>query len=393
MADPTVIIAGAGPVGLLAALKLARAGVSVTVVEALPAIPDAPRALGHQWPVPQLLDGVGVLEDALAMGVIKRANQFRRPDTRAVDVMSLAIFDTDAERRYDLHLGQHELAEIFLRHFNELPGTAVRWNSRVVGLSQDGTGVSLSVETGKGVEELHGDWLIGADGSHSAVRRSLELRFDGHTWPDRFVATNVYFDFGAHGFGPATFLRDPVNWAIVIKFTKDDMWRVAYGEDATLTEDEVRSRVHERFRSILPGGDPYEVKAIASYRVHERCAETFRVGRVLLAGDAAHICNPAGGLGLMGGLLDANALGWALISHLSGESGEEILDHYAHERRTIFREVTSPIASRNKQSLSESDPEKMRAVDEGLRRSCTDPKILRIAAAEPGRLAGTFPLK
>jgi 2-polyprenyl-6-methoxyphenol hydroxylase-like FAD-dependent oxidoreductase len=333
-----------------------------------------------------------LLSDALAVGVIKRANQFRRPASHAVDVMSLAIFDSADERRFDLHLGQDSLSEIILRHLERLPHATVRWSSRVTGVAQADDGVSVAVDTREGPGRVPGDWLIGADGSHSVVRRQLGLKFDGRTWPDRFVATNVYFDFEAHGFGRATFVRDPANWAIIIKIRPDGLWRVAYGEEGTLTEEEVRARIGQRYRDILPGNDRYQLEAVASCRVHERCAGTFRAGRVLLAGDAAHICNPAGGFGLMGGLVDTNALSWALAAHLSGKEGEEIVDHYAQERRSIFLQATSPLASEFKRVLSEADPEKMRRDDDNIRRACSDPETMPIAAAVSTRLAGAFPL-
>lgn len=388
-----VIVSGGGPVGLFTALTLARARIPVVVLEALPAIPASPRALGYQWPSAKLFAQAGILDDALAVGIIKRENQFRRPATGAIDTMSMSVLDTADESPYDLHVGQHVLADIILRNLLTTTDNAeVRWNTRVTGMSQDDDEVRVAVEAPDGPDVIRGSWLVGADGAHSRVREAAGLSFDGVTWPRRFVATNVHYDFEAHGYARATFLRDPVNWAIVIKINDKGLWRVAYGEDPDLTEDQVRSRVAEHYRVLLPGDEPYELELVNSYRTHERCSERFRVGRVLLAGDAAHICNPCGALGLMSGLFDAAALGNCLARVIHGVAPDILLDRYAEERRRIFLDVAAPRATENRRVLTESDPERMRQDDEELRHVCGNADILRHAVSFPAQIVGELAL-
>ena len=225
----------------------------------------------------------------------------------------------DTAYPYNLHLAQHELAGIILRHFEDMPGAEVRWNTRVSGVEQDAKGVTVTVDTDqRHADALRCDWLIGADGGRSGVRRALGLSFEGHTHAERFVSTNVVYDFEARGFARANFVVDPVHWAVVVKINEDGLWRVTYGEDSSLPEDSVRERVPSITGICLPDSDPYELEAVGPFRVHERCVDHFRVGRVLMAGDAAHVCNPLGGLGLTSGLLDGIILGDALSAVIAG---------------------------------------------------------------------------
>ena len=201
------------------------------------------------------------------------------------------------------------------------------------------------------------DWVLGTDGARSTVRSLLGLEFEGFTWPDRFVATNIDYPFLDHGFCNANMLVDPVNWAVVGRLGRENLWRLTYGEDASLDEAGILDRLPERFAAILPDPSiPYRIDNFSPYRVHQRCAPEFRVGRVLLAGDAAHACNPCGGLGLTGGVLDADAVSDALGAVIAGKAGESVLDFYARERRRVFVEVASPMSTNFKRLLSESDP-------------------------------------
>jgi 2-polyprenyl-6-methoxyphenol hydroxylase-like FAD-dependent oxidoreductase len=384
-----VIVAGAGPVGLVAALKLAREGVPILVVDAESEIVRLPRAVVYHSVTVEELDRMGLLDDLKAVGIVKQDYQFRTVtgDILCKPHMSVLRPD-DTAYPFNLHLAQHELAGIILRHFEDIAGAEVRWNTRVTGVEQDATGVTVTVEAEGGASQLRCNWLIGADGGRSGVRRALGLSFDGRTHADRFVSTNVVYDFEARGFARANFIVDPVHWAVIVKINKDGLWRVTYGEDASLPEASVRERVPEHYKHLLPDSDPYELEAVSPFRVHERCVEQFRIGRVLMAGDAAHVCNPLGGLGLTSGLLDAMILGDALSAVIAGRAGEELLDRYAQERRRVFTEVTGPTAAENKRRLSETDPEKKRADNERFRMIREDSDFQRQMLTFTYRLKG-----
>jgi 2-polyprenyl-6-methoxyphenol hydroxylase-like FAD-dependent oxidoreductase len=327
------------------------------VLEAEAAINDSPRAAIYFPTTLKILQRLGVLEDTLDIAYRSHRFSYRMLATgQAIHVDTTNTFPPDAPYPFNAHFGQHILAQIILRHLTRLPNASVRFNANVVGLSQDAAGATLTVATPTGQEELRAKWIVGTDGARSTVRQLVGLPFEGHTWPERFVATNVRYDFEKYGFEPANMVADAVNWAVVARLGRDDLWRVTYAEDANLPEHEIERRIPLHYNAILPDPKaPYEVVAFSPYRVHERCAPSFRAGRVLFAGDAAHACNPCGGMGLTGGVIDAGALTDVLSAVLAGRADETVLDFYAQERRRVFLEVSSPIASEYKRRMSEPD--------------------------------------
>jgi 2-polyprenyl-6-methoxyphenol hydroxylase-like FAD-dependent oxidoreductase len=365
---PGVAIVGAGPVGFLSALGIARAGMPVTIIEAESGINDSPRAAVYFPNTLRILDGLGLLADVEEVAYKSTRFSYRLLATNE----SVHVDATDTlppEYPYNAHFGQHVLAQIVSRHFLRLPHAQCRWNTRLIGLEQDASAVTLTLDTPAGHAQLRTDWVVGADGARSAVRHLLGLPFEGLTWPERFVATNVRYDFQKYDFEPANMVADPVNWAVVARLGRDDLWRVTYAEDASLDEAQVVRRIPQHYTAILPDpAAPYEIVASSPYRVHERCAPTFRVGRVLLAGDAAHACNPCGGLGLTGGVIDSRALVEVLTAVIAGRAPESALDFYSTERRRVFKEVTSPVATRYKQRMCEPDAQQRRADFEEFRR-------------------------
>lgn len=354
-----VIVVGAGPVGFLTALGLARRGIPVTLLEAEDGINSSPRAAIYFPTTLEILDRLGLLADAEAIGLPSTRFSMRYPDAGEIVYSDLRnTLPPGTQYDHNLHFGQHLLAELVSQHLNRLANARVLWNHKVESLSQDRNGVTLGVATPEGPRELHADWVIGTDGARSSVRRLLGLPFEGHTWPDRFIATNVEYDFEKYGFELANMISDPVNWAVVARLGRENLWRVTFGEDAALAEDDVHARIPQHYAAIFPGNEPYCILAASPYRVQERCAPAFRIGRTMLAGDAAHACNPCGGLGLTTGVIDADALIAVMSAVIEGKAGESVLDFYATERKRVFHDVTSPIATNFKRVLSEKDPVK-----------------------------------
>lgn len=384
-----VLVCGAGPVGLVTALSLARRGIRVVVVEAADAISEAPRAAVYHSPVVERLDALGLLDDLKATGVIKRAYHYWTRDHRLLGHFTFDVLrPEDTAYPFNLHLGQPTLTRVILKHFLRVPGAEVRWQHRVAAIEQDESGATVTVVTPEGERRIRAAWVVGADGAHSGVRKALGLKLEGHTWPEWFMATNVRFDFEAAGFGQSNVVLDPEHWAIIVIIDQTGLWRCTYREDGELTENEVRQRVPERYSLFAPGLADCAPEAASPYRVHERCVERFRCGRVLLAGDAAHLVNPIGGLGLTGGLLDAVPLADALAAVINGQRGEEVLDAWAHERRRVFLEVTAPTAQENRRRIGERDPERRREDAERLRRLSEDPAAAREALLNVFRLVG-----
>ena len=353
-----VVIVGAGPVGLLTALGLARQGVGVTVLDSEPEVVKSPRAAVYFHTTISILAKLGLSDEAHEIGLSSTEFMMHWLDTgeRVASDMRDAL-EPGQEFDHNLHFGQHILAELVMRHLARLPNTEVLWDHTVKALAQTAGEIRLAVDTDDGEVTFEAEWVIGTDGARSTVRKLLGLEFEGFTWPDRFVATNIEYPFRESGYANANMVVDPVNWAVIGRLGRENLWRLTYGEDAGLDEATILERLPERFAAILPDPSvPYRIDNFSPYRVHQRCAPTFRVGRALLAGDAAHACNPCGGLGLTGGVLDADSLSDALGAVIAGRTGESVLDFYSQERRRVFIEVTSPMSTNFKRLLSEPDP-------------------------------------
>ncbi|MGN7934044.1 FAD-dependent oxidoreductase [Pseudomonas mediterranea] len=381
-----VIIVGAGPVGLLTAVALAQEKLSVLVLEADAVISNAPRAAVYFPSTLAVLDELGMLEDVAAQSVKGISFATRVPEFNFIaeirhEVMRGITYD------YQLHCGQDEIAKIAMRHAEAL-GVEVRFNNKVTDLQQSSSGVTLTVETPEGSRELRGSWVIGADGARSTVRRLLGQTFDGHTWENRFVATNVYCDFTKHGYCPANIIADPLDAGVVMAIDKKGLWRVTYQEDASFPAETHRDRIPGRYANILPPGEPYEIVSSNPYTIHQRAASSFRVGRTFLAGDSAHATNPLGGLGLTGGIWDGMILADLIAAVMRNEAKDEVFDKWAAERRRVFWEVASAGASENKRMVEEKDLAKRKIDMENMRATAENPELSRLMMLYPFRLIG-----
>jgi 2-polyprenyl-6-methoxyphenol hydroxylase-like FAD-dependent oxidoreductase len=373
MADRVdAIVVGAGPVGMLTALALAQAGARVTVLEKEPDIVDSPRAAVYFPSTLLVLDELGLLEELLAIGFTNRTFGTHIPEFGYTSVVTTEPVE-GIEYDYQLHAGQHDVARVAMEHARKL-GVEVLFEHEVRAFEDGADGVTLSAATPAGERIFSARWLIGADGARSTVRRLAGIEFEGHTWPERFVATNVKFDFSRLGYSQANFVCDPVNMAVIAQLDREGVWRCTYMEDSALPVESYEERIHRRYEWFMRGSKDYEIVSASPYMLHQRAAASLRQGHVLLAGDAAHATNPCGGLGLTSGVWTGMVLADALGAVLRGEEDESILDRYSDERRRVFWEVVSPAATENKRMLQESDPEQRQKDLAAVRALSDDPE-------------------
>jgi 3-(3-hydroxy-phenyl)propionate hydroxylase len=274
---------------------------------------------------------------------------------------------------YRLHLEQHRLTPIILSKLKAYPHAQVRFSHKVVDVSQDADEVLINAETPGGTEIFRADWLVGADGGRSTVRKCADVGFDGFTWDERFVVASTTYDYEPHGYTMNAYVADPEEWATLFKMPDEGppgIWRVIFPvppeEEEALTLSE--AMVEKRMQTFLPRKERYQIKYKGIYSVHQRVAKEFRVGRVLLAGDAAHLNNPMGAFGLNGGIHDSFNLTEKLAKVCRGEAGPSLLDLYVRQRRTVNLEYVQEHSIKNLRRLNEKSEEKRKANFEELRR-------------------------
>ncbi|MCP2067570.1 UNVERIFIED_ORG: 3-(3-hydroxy-phenyl)propionate hydroxylase/6-hydroxy-3-succinoylpyridine 3-monooxygenase [Pseudomonas reinekei] len=347
-----IIVVGGGPAGLLTALGLARQGNRVTVIEADDKLNISPRAIVyHCSTLPHLRD-LGVLDDCIKDGFLRQDLVWRVHETGEMIRWDLNCLEDAVELPYALHLGQDKLSAIVIEHLKKLPNVEVRYSTSLVSCIDRGAGVVATVENNGQREDIEGHWLVGADGARSVVRREvLKMNFFGVTWPERYVATNLRIDLDSMGYGKATMQVDPVYGSVICKIDAEDAWRVTFVEDPGLPIEGLEQRIATVFAKLLPNQIPYEMDAFTPYRMHQRVADRMRQGRILLVGDAAHVTNPTGGLGLTGGMFDCFALVEALGRVIHDGAGDKVLEFYDRDRRRKFIELVSPRASQNLRTL------------------------------------------
>lgn len=356
MPDDDVTVVGGGPHGLLHALALAQAGIDVTVLGVRPpATTSTPHAMTFHWSMMRGLRQLGILDEALARGLMHRVWSLSVLASDERMFFDLDVIADDVEHPYTLHLAQEALGEIIMARLGALPNVHLESNTRVLRLAQDDSGVTVTADSPDGPREYRSAWVVGADGATSAVRRAIGLGLPGITWPERFVATNVRFDFASLGHEVSALQLDPTDGALIAQIDHTGLWRYTYAENLNLPEESVGDRMPEVFRRVLPDGAEYEVQAWAAHRMHQRVAETFRVGRVLLLGDAAHVTAPTSSYGLAGGFFDSVSLVEALSAVIRDGVDDEILDRYSEVRRRVFTELASPVSSESKNLLWSSE--------------------------------------
>jgi len=371
-----VIVVGAGPVGTVAALACARFGLSVTLLEAQSRIDDSPRASTTQPPTLEILAELGLIDEYLRVGLVSRTFQFwDRPTLKLIAEFDFDRLKGETAYPFVVQTEQHKLANMAIERLRALGNAEVRLGEKVTAVEQDQTRVKVKTAS----SELSADYVIAADGGRSTVRKALDIEFEGYTWPERFLVITTKFDFqAALGCCFRNYMADPQEWTNLFKVAGDDLkgrWRAVFNtrEDETdeeaLSDASVRARLS---RIYVPEGER-DYLHLNLYAVHQRVAKSFRKGRVLLCGDAAHVNNPIGGLGLNSGIHEAWDLAGLLNRVLRGEA-EQILDTYEAKRRPLNIKYVQEQTIANKRRLEERDPAQRAQRFAELRASAEDPK-------------------
>jgi 3-(3-hydroxy-phenyl)propionate hydroxylase len=371
-----VLIAGAGPTGMVAARYLADEGIPVTVVEAGETVQKDLRASTFHPPTLEMLERFGATQHCIDAGLICPLWQFRDRHTGPVATFDLGLLADVTPHPYRLQCEQWRLNQFLREQLKQFPHAEMRYGCRSVSVTQDNDSVSLTIDTGNGEEVLKGRYLIGSDGASSPVRKSLGIDFEGMTIPESYLTLSTPFQFqeAMPDLADVAYLSDPEEWIVLLRTRS--VWRVLFpssgGTDEEITDP---NRVQKRLQSVVARDVPYEVVHKTAYRVHERVATNYVSGRVFLAGDAAHINNPLGGMGMNGSIHDAMNLCEKLTALWRDPTiGLDSMQRYNRQRRKVAIDTVQAQSLRNRQILNETDSAKRQAYYDDLQRIVDDPE-------------------
>jgi len=343
-----VLVAGAGPVGLVGALILARAGVDVVLIEKRAGLNTASKASTFHPATLEILDGLGVLKPMLSEGEIVRRIQYRTPEGPFAE-FALSDLADRTPFPFRMHLEQARLTPLLLAELERLPNARVLFETGFESIEQDESGATVRTEGPQGGVTIRADYVLGTDGARSAVREALGIAFDGTVYPHKIlrVMTHDDLDRVMPGIAPITYLH---NGGKSLSFLKmPDCWRIIIRVPGDVADEQALQDdwFIERIREVLPSWSPAPgVVDRDVYGASRRVASHYHVGRTFLAGDSAHVTNTRGGMNMNCGIHDVQALAHTIIRALR-EHRPELVVATADERKRVAEEMLIPRTDRN----------------------------------------------
>ena len=327
-----VVIVGAGPVGLAAAIDCKLQGLDVLVLDDDDTVSVGSRGLCYAKRTLEILDRLGVADAVRGKGVEWNVGRtFFRQD----EVFNFNLLPApDHKHPGMVNLQQYYLEEFLVARAMEL-GVELRWKNKLTAITQHDDHCQLQVATPDGSYALQADWLIACDGARSPLRQMLGLEVEGKVFMDRFLIADVLMkaDFPAERW----FWFDPPfhpNQSVLLHREADNVWRIDFqlGWDADPVEERKPENVIPRIRAMLGDDREFELEWVSVYTFQCRRMEKFRHGRVLFAGDAAHQVSPFGARGANSGIQDADNLVWKLKLVITDKASPALLSTYSDER-------------------------------------------------------------
>jgi 2-polyprenyl-6-methoxyphenol hydroxylase-like FAD-dependent oxidoreductase len=380
-AERPVVVVGGGPVGMTAAATLAAQGVPVVVVELHPEPRPDWRASTFHAATLELLETIDITDQMHKEGLVVPKYQFRDRRDGLVAEFDFRLLADETPYPYRLQLNQQHLVRMLFERLQEDDLVQVRFGTRLTGLQITPEGATLQLSGPDGDTELAASYVIGADGPRSVVRNSLGLSFDGFTYPERFIITSTLVDLQEliPDLGHVNYVADPEEWLFILR--TPESWRVIWPVPDGMSQEEAEDPeyLERQMQRVAPHPAGYPIIDKQLYNVHQRVAGAFRVGPVLLAGDAAHLNSPIGGVGLNSGIHDAmdGARRLARIARGQADDVDAELNAYDHVRRTVAVEYVQADTQRNTDRLRESDEQVRRQHHADMRAIAGDPEKAR----------------
>jgi 3-(3-hydroxy-phenyl)propionate hydroxylase len=375
-----VVIAGAGTTGTIAAYALARRGIDVLLVEACPDCPEDLRASTFHPPTLEMLESLDLLDELQPLGLRAPIYQYRNRRSGEVLAFDLTEVGDVLKYPYRLQCEQWKLSRLICARIADHPHADIIYNHRVIHLDQDANGVTVSMEGPHAVEQVRADYLIAADGANSVTRKWLGVSFDGFTYPEKFLTLTTLLPAEAffENLSYVNYVADAQEWCVLLRVPS--LWRILAPAAETDSDDTLRG---EAKKNQVFGGLFGEAGVAAQtvhrtvYRVHQRVAQRFRVGRVLLIGDSAHLNNPLGGLGMNCGIHDAMNLVEKLSAILlENADADSLLERYHRQRRAVMNDFVQSQTIRNKQYI-EAGAEAQQQAQAQMAATLADPDARR----------------
>jgi 3-(3-hydroxy-phenyl)propionate hydroxylase len=366
---------------MTAAATLAHEGLPVVVVELHPEPRPDWRASTFHAATLELLETIDITEQMHAEGLVVPKYQFRDRVDGLVAEFDFRLLADETRYPYRLQLNQQHLVRMLYDRLRQDPNVSLRFGTELTGLRVEAAGPVLELRGPDGdTAELAASYVIGADGPRSAVRNALGVPFEGFTYPERFAITSTSVDLQEllPDLGHVNYVADPEEWLFILR--TPESWRVVWPvpEGMSLEEAAAPERLQQQLQRVAPYEPGYPVIDHQVYNVHQRVAAAMRVGPVLLAGDAAHINSPIGGVGLNSGIHDAMDAARRLGRIARGEGDPEAeLAAYDRVRRTVAREYVQADTQRNTDRLRERDDAVRRQHQEDMRAIAADPERAR----------------
>ena len=345
-----ILIIGAGPVGLTLAWKLSGAGVPVQVFEAEADVPDQLRASTFHPPTLDFFDASGITAELIARGRITPTWQIRMHASEERAEFDLAVLHKDTGHPYRLQCRQEELSRALLRR---LPGDVVHFDQMVTAVGQTGDHAWVEVNGTRSKGAL----VIGCEGARSLTRKAIGAEFEGATYPENTILVTTHFPFHEHleGLSGVNYIWKAGGTYSLLRLP--DLWRISlHPQEGQSAEEALEdSAIRAQTREVIPDAGEIDIVEKRIYRVHRRVASHYRDRRLFLAGDAAHLNSPKGGMGMNGGVHDALNLADGIVAVLEGADPDR-LDLYARQRRPIARDEIVAQADANRTRMNTKDP-------------------------------------
>lgn len=372
MTDP-IIIAGAGPAGSVTALSLGRAGIPVVLLEKETRLPIDLRASTFHPPSLDMLDELGVAEEMIARGLKVDRYQYRDRRTGDVAEFDMGLISDLTRHPYRLQLEQYELTHIIRDRLSDFTHVEQRFGAEVTDVALLDDHVEVTINGG---EILKTPFLVGADGAGSAVRNALNIGYGGFTYDEKFLVASTPFRFQDvfENLSYVNYVADPDEWCVILR--TDKIWRVLWPTEPDVADETYLSDpyLQKRLHALHNKDGDYELGHRTLYRVHQRVAETYIKGRVALMGDAAHINNPLGGMGMNGGLHDAVNLSGKLIDIIQNDADfKSAFALYDRQRRQIAVQFVQDHTMKNKELMESTDPDVQRKRQKWLMETAANP--------------------